>query len=113
MELLLQVVRWEVSLFLLALAGIVAFQLLTGRINTNKLISAKAGSSKGNVSPERIQLLLTTLAAAAFYVMQVANSPKSGQLPDVPTTWPAAIGGSNLIYLAGKAYARFFSNSTK
>ncbi|HVP53372.1 MAG TPA: hypothetical protein VMU45_00125 [Candidatus Eisenbacteria bacterium] len=111
MDLLLQVVRWEVWIFLLALAGTVAFQLLTGRINTTNLLSRKLGGSRGDISPERVQLLATTLGAAFYYVMQAAAAAKSGKLPDVPETWPAVMGGSNLIYLGGKAYARFFANS--
>ena len=110
MDLLLQEVRWEVWIFLLALAGTVAFQLLTGRINTTNLLSSKLGGSRGNISPERVQLLATTLGFAFYYVMQAAAA-KSGKLPDVPETWPAVMGGSNLIYLGGKAYARFFANS--
>jgi hypothetical protein len=111
MDLLLQVVRWEVWIFLLGLAGTVAFQLLTGRINTTNLLSSKHGSSRGSISPERVQLLATTLGAAFYYVLQATASAKSGKLPDVPETWPAVMGGSNLIYLGGKAYARFFANS--
>ena len=112
MELLLQVVRWEVAVFLLGLAGIVAFQLMTGRINTRKLLSTKQGGSKGAVSPERVQLLLMTLGTAGYYVMQASAAATSGHLPAVPNSWPAAIGGSNLIYLAGKAFASFSSKST-
>jgi len=113
-EWLQQAVCWEVTLFLAALIGVVAFQLMTGRINTRKLLSAKTGNARGGISPERVQLLISTLAAAAYYVMQVSGSARSGQLPDIPATWPAAIGGSNLIYLAGKAYGSLiFRSNTK
>ena len=65
-ELLLKVVRWELMLFLLGLAGIVVFYLMTGRINTHKLLSSKQGDAKGAVSPERVQLLLMTVGTAAL-----------------------------------------------
>jgi hypothetical protein len=111
MDLLLQVVRWETGLFLFALAGIVAFQLLTGQINTNRLLYGKMGDATANISPERVQLLVMTLGAAFYFVMQTATTAKSGNFPDIPDTWPALMGGSNAIYLAGKAYHRWFSNT--
>ncbi len=121
MDLLLKLVRWEMLIFLLGLAGIVVFQLLNGRINTQNLLygrtSGANGTNKGNsennnlyFSPERVQLLVFTLGAALYYVMQTMTTAKSGKFPDIPDGWPALMGGSNAVYLGGKAYARWFAN---
>jgi hypothetical protein len=106
---LVKIVRWEILSFLVALAATVVFQLLTGRINMNGLLRVKLGESRGNLSPPRVQLLLATLGAAMYYVLATLETAKMGKLPELPDAWPAVLGGSNLIYLGGKAYARFFT----
>jgi hypothetical protein len=118
MDLLLQLVRWEIMIFLLGLAGIVACQLLTGQINTQSLLYGRKSRAKGGekdsdlyFSPERVQLLVFTLGAALYYMMQAMTTAQSGKFPDIPDGWPAVMGGSNAIYLGGKAYARWFANS--
>jgi len=136
MDLLLQLVRWEVLIFLAGLAAIVVHQLLTGTINTRNLLYGRISranhkAENGNnanqgsgdqkqpakspdddlyFSPERVQLLVFTVGAAMYYVMQTATTAKSGKLPDIPDGLPAVMGGSNAIYLGGKAYARWFAN---
>jgi len=120
MDLLLELVRWEVLIFLVALAGLIVYQLLNGQINTQYLLygrtSAATSDDKNSnlyFSPERVQLLVATIGAALYYVMQTLTTAKSGHLPDIPDGWPALMGGSNAIYLGGKAYARWFSNRSK
>ena len=109
MDFLIKAVGWELVFFLSALTAIVIFQLMTRRINTAGLLRTKLGRSRGQLSPHRVQLLLITIGTAMYYVLQVSDTAKSGTLPDIPETWPAVLGGSNLLYLGGKAYARFFS----
>lgn len=111
MYLLFQLVQWEVMIFLVALAGIVAFQLLTGQINTTNLLEGKMGDAKGQISPERVQLLFTTIGFAIYYATQAGAVAKTGNLPDIPSTVPALLGGSNAIYLGGKAYNRWFTDN--
>jgi hypothetical protein len=120
MDLLLKLVRWEVLIFLVALAALVVYQLLNGRINTQYLLYGRTSGTNGSdknsnlyFSPERVQLLVFTLGAALYYVMQATTTAKSGQLPDIPDGWPALMGGSNAVYLGGKAYARWFANGSK
>jgi hypothetical protein len=120
MDVVLQLARWEIIIFLAGLAAIVVYQLLNGKINTRYLLYgriAAAGSSDRDAnlqfSPARVQLLVFTLGAALYYLMQSTATANSGQLPDIPEGWPAAIGASNAIYLAGKAYARWFANRTR
>lgn len=112
MSLLLHLVRLEVWVFLLALAGIIAFQILSGRINTKGLLcgNGKKLVKSGPISPARVQLLLSTLGMAFYYLGQVMTNPTHG-LPDVSASWPAVLGGSHAIYLGGKVYARFFGKA--
>jgi hypothetical protein len=110
---LVQLMKWEIVIFLTALAGIIAIQLLTGRISMAGLfrgrISGRPIGQNEYFSPERVQLLISTLGAAAYYLSQVLANTNPGVFPPVPATWPALIGGSNAIYLGGKAYARWFA----
>lgn len=114
---LVQLVKWEVEIFLALLAAILAIQLLTGRINTAGLfrgrISGRPVGQNEYFSPERVQLLIFTLGAAASYLSQVLANAQPGSFPDVPANWPVLIGGSNAIYLGGKIYARWFGNGKK
>ncbi len=98
MEILRQIVRLEIWLWLGGLIGVVVYQMLTGRINTRGLFSAKDGSS--NMSPGRLQLLAFTLAGAALFLFQVVQNPH--RFPDVPPEFLLLISGSNAGYLLGK-----------
>ena len=114
MHLLIQLTRWEILFFLVLLAGIVAVRLLTGQINTRYLLyGSKPGRRQDGgryFSPERVQLLVLTLGAATFYLTQLATTARAGKIPEVPDTLVVAMGGSNAVYLGGKAYARWFAN---
>jgi hypothetical protein len=117
MPALVQLMKWEVEIFLMLLAAIVALQLLTGKINTSGLFrgrfSGRPAGQNEYFSPERVQLLMFTLAAAVFYLSQVLNNPKPGSFPEIPANWAMLIGGSNAVYLGGKIYARWFANGKK
>jgi hypothetical protein len=121
-----QIVAWEVRGFLLALFGIVAAQLLNGQISTRNLLYGRKNDlgqpvrdAQGNLiarksqetlyfSPDRVQLLMLTLSAALYYLTQVLNNPTPGTFPPIPTNWTATVAGSNVLYLGGKALARFW-----
>ena len=121
-----QIITWEVQIFLLALFGIVAMQLLSGQISTKNLLYGRKndtgelivgadglpeGRKKDDTtyfSPERVQLLVSTLGVAFYYLTQVLNNPHPGTLPPIPDSWPAVVGGSNAIYLGGKASSRLW-----
>ncbi len=111
---LVTLIRWEVQIFLLALAGVIVVKLLNGEINTSGLFHGRISGRDRNhdqyFSPERVQLMLVTLAAAFYYLNLVLNNPKPDSLPDIPQSWPTALGGSNAVYLGGKALARWLPN---
>jgi hypothetical protein len=63
--------------------------MLTGRINLSRLLARKDGSL--GVSPERVQLLIATLALSAKYVGDVIHGT-NGVLPDVSAQWLYVFG---------------------
>lgn len=97
MGVLISVIRVEVWVLLGGLTIVVAYQLLTGRISVRGLLSGP----DGNLSAARVQLLVATLVGAFVYLSQVISQP--GELPTVPTWLLVGLGGSELIYLWGKA----------
>jgi hypothetical protein len=117
MDFLRELLRWEISIFLIGLGVIVTLQLLSGEINTRYLLYGTMTGRKENggryFSPERVQLLAFTVGTGLYYLSQVLANPRSGQLPEVPQNWPMVMGGSNAVYLAGKAYARWFANNSR
>lgn len=87
---------------ILALAVVVAFKLLAGQINVHGLLLDKA---TGKFSPGRLQLLLVTVGAAAYYGFEILLASESGALPQVPGPVLFVVGASNAGYLGGKVYA--------
>jgi hypothetical protein len=69
------------------------------------LLLRKNGS--GSPSPERVQLLLATLAVSGKYLSEVFASPGSSKLPDISPDWLYVLGGSSAVYVAGKALTTF------
>src|SRR5664279_5812212 len=59
---IIRILHFELLGFLYALAAVVAFQLLTGRINLAGVMSQKDPNNPDQTSPERVQLLLATIA---------------------------------------------------
>ena len=94
------VITWEVLGFLFALFGIVVAQLLTGQINARGLLMRKEGDR--SFSPERVQLLLATLAVAFQYLSRTLKDPT--QLPQVPQSWLLLFGGSHALYIGRRFY---------
>ncbi len=97
--------------FLCLLGVILAYRMLTRQINLGGLFSRKGSSNSSAVSPERIQLLLATLAMSANYVTSVVHTT-SGRMPDVKPDWLYLMGGSSGIYVVGKALTMLRSKAT-
>ena len=92
-------------LFMSALLLVVVFKLLGGQINTRSLLEDK---ETGAFSPGRLQLLIVTLGGAMFYFFEIVGVADPGTLPPVPAELLLIIGGSNVGYLGGKIYSKFF-----
>lgn len=108
MELLAVAAQYSALLFIGILAGLVVLGCLTGVIPLNGLLRIKGGRADGGFSPARVQVLVSTIAAALTFVTQSLSS-EPGKLPDVPTGMLVSLGGSHGLYLATKLYAAFFS----
>jgi hypothetical protein len=91
--------------FLGLLGAILAYRLLTRQINLSGLLLRKNGS--GSPSPERVQLLLATMAVGFKYLSEVFSNPGSGKLPDIDAGWLYVLGGSSAVYVLGKAFTTF------
>ena len=103
-----RILHFELLGFLSALAAVVVYQMLTGAINVSGLLTQKDGT--GQTSPERIQLLLATLAAGASYLAEVAKNT-SGTMPDISPNWLYLMGGSSGLYVLRKAWTMWNGNS--
>jgi hypothetical protein len=100
-----QAANWVALGFVAALGATVLVQIFNGQINTRHLLWGRRSSGQMYFSPERVQLLLFTLWAAASYLMGASHSISTGKLPDVPSQTLALLGGSHGVYLGGKAWA--------
>ncbi len=100
----IRILHFEAIGFLFGLLVVVSYQLLTRQINLQGVFHRKDGT--GQTSPERVQLLLATIAAAARYATEVSQAP-AGTLPDIPSNWLYVMGGSSSIYVLHKAWSTF------
>ncbi|MCH8876459.1 MAG: hypothetical protein IIA89_06505 [Chloroflexi bacterium] len=103
------VLRYEVLLFLGALALIIFYQLLTGKINMRRLLFAKGRSAAGpstrrrtsGLSPSRIQLLIVSIGVAIYLLAEALRDPS--RFPEIPTGLLLILAGSEILYLTRKA----------
>jgi hypothetical protein len=93
--------------WMLALAAVIAFRLLTGQINNHGLFRS-TNRARRWARPERLQagvVIPIVLGGYALEVLQTgAVTTESGQLalPDVPEALLVVLAASNSLYLAGK-----------
>ena len=82
--------------------GVIAWRLFTGGINLDYLLNGKLPDCAAEYfSPGRVQMLVVSIFAAGYYVIQIIHDPT--KFPDIPNSWIIALGGSQAIYLGGKA----------
>ena len=89
-------------ILLVGLMVVVAYKLFTGGVTMEGLLTVKGGGDDNTFSPARLQMLMSTVLAGMYYLLQVINNPASTSLPDVPTPLVGILGGSHAIYLGGK-----------
>lgn len=95
----------EALVFVFALALLVAWKLLTAQINMSGLFMDK--SRPDRFSPERAQLLISTLAVCADVIRNVSISQEGVSFSQIGSGWLALLGGSSAIYSARKIVERF------
>jgi hypothetical protein len=105
-----KVLSVEALAFVYGLAFLVGYGLLTSRINMRGLLLDKSGP--GGVRPERVQLMLTTMAVAAKYLIDLAATTTPA-FPRIDPLWLYLLGSSHGIYISRKAYERFWGTPGK
>ena len=105
MEQLILIIRFELWLILGLFTFVVAYEMLTGAINMRGLLDDKVS---GALSPGRVQLLISTVMGAGYYLLLAIEQAPGGRLPDIPEEALLLVGGSQLLYLGGKARAHLF-----
>ena len=95
-----------------ALVAVIAVELLIGKINTTGLLYGTKRDGTRYFSPERVQLLIVTLAFAFQYLNEFLQSDRIS-LPQVPESWTVLLGGSHAVYLTRKAYFMLFTQPKK
>jgi len=99
-----RILDFEALLFVYALAAIVVWKLFTAKINTSGLIMDKTRPNR--VSPERVQLLISTLIICSGLIRNISISAHE-PIPQVGSGWVALFGGSSAIYSVRKIFERF------
>jgi hypothetical protein len=89
----------EVRGFLFALTALVAMRLLTGAMPLKGLLGNEDGTD--DISPERLQLLLATMALAGKMVVSAVHGA-AGTMQDIGPQWLYLFGGSSGIYASVK-----------
>jgi hypothetical protein len=104
--LLVEVIKWEVLILLGGMGGTILMHLLTGSIEARNLLWGRRTDGTRYFSPERVQLLVGTIAIALQYLLTAAHTP-SGEMPHIPDGALELLGVSNAIYLSGKGWNLF------
>jgi len=100
-----QAFEWFLVGWLTALALLVLYRVLSGRIALVGLLTMDGQRH----SPERLQLLLFTLGALAIYIGQALVTGQSAtikSLPEVPDWVLPLLLGSHALYLGGRIAGR-------
>jgi hypothetical protein len=89
------------------IAAVVLFKILTGAISLSGLLNGAQSDATSGFSLGRAQLLLVTAVSAVYYIVQVFQNPSSSSLPGIPPALLGVLGGSQAVYLCGKAWSLF------
>jgi hypothetical protein len=95
-------IAWEIWLFLVTLASVIFYLLLTRKINTHRLLYEK--NQKYNYNWTGVQLLLASVIGVVLYLVQLRDNVISNNflLPQIPQYLLLILGGSNTFYLSNK-----------
>ncbi len=97
----IRILRWEGLAFICALTALLAYRMLTRKINLRGLLGD--GTEDGAVSPERVQLLVSTFAISA-YMLRGALHSTTHALPPISPAMLGIFGASASLYAAVKAF---------
>lgn len=107
MDTVIQLARWEGFILPGGIFALVFWKILTGSISLSGLFQ----THDERFSPGRVQLLIFTVFVAIRYVVQVIQNPTA--FPEIPPGWIVALGGSQALYLGGKARDMLFGKHSR
>ena len=99
----IRILRFEGLAFVVLLGALLAYRLLTRAINLDGLLRTGRDAP---VSPERVQLLVATIAVS-FRFLATAMHGTGNRLPEVDAATLSAFGASSGVYAAVKALRAF------
>ena len=107
----MKLASWEGMILLAGFFGIIFWKLLTGGIKMQGLLQGyildrshpEARRYSTYFSAGRAQLLMITIFSSLYYLLQVIHDPST--FPKLPDALVAVLGGSQALYLGGKAQA--------
>jgi hypothetical protein len=102
-----KILELDASIFVYGLALIVCWKMLTYKINMRGLLADK--SQPSHISPERVQLLISTFVLAIQYVRE-STASQDDSLPMISAGWLYLFGGSSLIYSVRKGVEKYRAN---
>jgi len=103
---IVRILRWEAIGFVGGLGALIAVRMLNGRISLRNLLCRKDGG--GQTSPERVQLLLSTIFVCASYLNDALHG-SGNSLPDVSPQTLYLFGASSAVYGSVKAWTNLKS----
>ena len=107
MELLLTQEEYAGFALLCGFFGVVLWKILAGAISLDGLLDSFDEQGNRSFSSARAQLLIFTILVAGNYVLAVIQNPNRDVLPGMPDGLLAILGGSQAVYVAGKAWSAF------
>jgi len=96
-------IAWVALAIPIVLMVVISWKLFTGQIALSGLLYGDRANGETYFSPGRVQLLFVTVLVALQYLAHVVAHPSS--FPPVPHQLLLTLGGSQVIYLGGKAHA--------
>lgn len=99
--------RWGLVVFLASFFGLIFWKLmaaggLSGLLSGDYYDSATGSLKTQDVSAGRSQSLMFVVSIAVYYFIQILHSPSG--FPPVPKAMLYVLGGSQAVFLGGKAY---------
>jgi hypothetical protein len=107
MNLLTKLVAVEAGVLVGGFYAVVLYKLVIGEISLAGLLDSKEPDGRSVFSPARLQLLIFTVVVAAKYLHDVVVDPRRDSLPSLPMSVVVALGGSQAVYLGGKAVSAY------
>lgn len=107
MDLCTRLVVVEACVLVGGFYAVVLYKLVTGEISLAGLLDSKEPGGRSVFSPARLQLLIFTVVVAAKYLHDVVVDPRRDALPSLPMSVIVALGGSQVVYLGGKAMSAY------